>query len=169
MSSVERVSAFLAQCGHESLDFNVLQENLNYSTDGLLKIFPKYFNSKSAAALARMPEKIANTVYANRMGNGDYVSGDGWRYHGRGAIQLTGKNNYVAFAADLAISLEEAVTYLGTLNGAIESACWFWNKNGLNILADKSDIVGLTKKINGGTIGLDDRKLRFNNCSKALK
>ena len=164
ITTVERVAAFLAQCGHESADFTTLKENLNYSAEGLSKVFPKRFPTVAAAQpYHRQPEKIANKIYADRMGNGPEASGDGFKFRGRGAIQLTGKENYTKFANSIGKSLDETVAYTETLAGAIESACWFWNTNKLNDLADKKDIVGLTKRINGGTIGLEDRKHHFEN------
>jgi putative chitinase len=164
ITTVERVAAFLAQCGHESVDFTVLKENLNYSAEGLSKVFPKRFPTVAAAQpYNRNPEKIANKIYADRMGNGPEASGEGYKFRGRGAIQLTGKENYSKFAASVGKTLDEAVTYCETLEGAIESACWFWNTNKLNDIADKNDIVTLTKRINGGTIGLEDRKHHFEN------
>lgn len=164
ITTIERVAAFLAQCGHESADFTVLKENLNYSAEGLTKVFPKRFPSLAVAqSYNRQPEKIANKIYADRMGNGPEASGEGYKFRGRGAIQLTGKENYSKFAASVDKSLEEAVAYTETLAGAIESACWFWTTNKLNDIADKNDIVTLTKRINGGTIGLEDRKHHFEN------
>jgi putative chitinase len=152
-----RLAHFLAQTAHESGGFRAIVENLNYSADSLTKVFPKYFKDKDPNAYARNPEKIANVVYASRMGNGDTASGDGFRYRGRGLIQLTGKNNYTNMSKDMGITVEECAAFLETPEGACESAAWFWNKNGLNTLADKDDVVAVTKKING-TIGLDDRK-----------
>lgn len=159
LSSPLRMSHFLAQTAHESGGFRLIEENLNYSADGLNKIFPKYFirAGRDAQAYHRQPEKIANVVYASRMGNGDTASGEGYKFRGRGLIQLTGKSNYSALATDLGVSIDETVAYLATPEGAVESAAWFWNKNGLNTLADKDDVTAVTKKINGGTIGLDDR------------
>jgi putative chitinase len=169
INTVDRVAAFLAQCGHESLDFTVLQENLNYGAKGLLGLFKKYFpNEALAKEYERKPEKIANKIYANRMGNGPESSGDGWAHRGRGAIQLTGKLNYQAFANSIGLTLEDAIKYCETMDGAIESACWFWNKNKLNVIADKNDIVLLTKKINGGTIGLEDRKKHWEHNKQVL-
>ena len=162
INTVNRVAAFLAQCGHESADFTTLKENLNYSAEGLSKVFPKRFPTvESAQPYNRNPEKIANKIYADRMGNGPEASGEGYKFRGRGAIQLTGKENYTKFANSIGKSLDEAVAYTETLAGAIESACWFWSVNKLNALADAKDIVGLTKRINGGTIGLEDRKKHF--------
>jgi putative chitinase len=164
ITTIERVAAFLAQCGHESADFTVLKENLNYSAEGLSKVFPKRFPTVAAAQpYNRNPEKIANKIYSDRMGNGPEASGEGFKFRGRGAIQLTGKENYTKFANSIGKSLDEAVAYTETLAGAIESACWFWTTNKLNILADATDIVALTKRINGGTIGLEDRKHHFEN------
>lgn len=152
-----RQAHFIAQVGHESGGFIFTKENLNYSADALLKVFPKYFNADSAASHARNPQMIANRVYSNRMGNGDVISNDGWNYRGRGLIQLTGKTNYTAFAKDIGIDLAKAPAYLETPEGAAMSAGWFWNKNKLNAKADADDIKGATKIINGGTHGLDDR------------
>ena len=158
INTPQRVAAFLAQCAHESGGFVFLKENLNYKAASLRKVFPKYFpDDATAAAYAKKPERIANRVYANRMGNGDEASGDGWRYCGRGLIQLTGKDNYTFFAASLDIPVEEAAEYLQTFEGAVQSACFFWEQNNLNKWADSGDILTLTKRINGGTIGLEDR------------
>jgi len=156
-----RVAAFLAQTSHESGKYKFIEENLNYSDKGLLKVFPKYFNESNVLEYARKPEAIANRVYANRMGNGDEASGDGYRYRGRGLIQLTGKSNYSAFGEKLNMDLEDVPTYLSTYDGAVESACWFWHKTNLNPLADIGDILTMTKKINGGTHGLSERQSEF--------
>jgi len=154
-----RVAHFIAQCAHESGNFVFIKENLNYKAASLRKVFPKYFPDDSiAAAYANKPEMIANRVYANRMGNGDEHSGDGYRYCGRGLIQLTGKDNYTFFAGSLGISVEEAAEYLATFEGAAQSACWFWEQNNLNRFADANDVRGLTRAINGGYIGLEDRQ-----------
>ena len=154
----QRVAHFIAQCAHESGSFKFIKENLNYKAESLRKIFGKYFpTDELARAYAKKPEMIANRVYASRMGNGDEHSGDGYRYCGRGLIQLTGKSNYENFAASLEISAEEAAEYLGTFEGAAQSACWFWESNNLNVEADAGDIKKMTKKINGGYIGLEDR------------
>jgi putative chitinase len=158
ITTPQRVAAFLAQCAHESGNFVFLKENLNYKAASLRRVFPKYFpDDATAARYAGKQEMIANRVYANRMGNGDEASGDGWRYCGRGLIQLTGKNNYTFFAGSLDIPVEEASEYLQTFEGAVQSACFFWDQNKLNQWADKGDILTLTKRINGGTIGLEDR------------
>jgi putative chitinase len=173
INTPKRMAAFIAQCAHESAGFMILTENLNYKAATLRKIFPKYFpDDATAQRYASMPNKqeaIANKVYANRMGNGDEASGDGYRYRGRGLIQLTGKQNYSWFAASLEISPEEATEYLGTFEGAAQSACWFWETNKLNQWADKGDIVTLTKRINGGTIGLDDRIKHYEHALHVLE
>jgi len=160
----ERIAGFLSQCLHESAGFSVLEENLNYSEAGLNRTFAKYFKKagRDAKPYARRPEKIANLVYANRIGNGSVSSGDGWRYRGRGVIQLTGKSNYRDFAKFLNISVERAIGYLGTKKGAMESACWFWYKNNINDLADKRDVTKMTRKVNGGRHGLAERKRWYN-------
>jgi putative chitinase len=169
ITSVNRVAGFLSQCGHESNDFTVLRENLNYSAEGLNKTFKKYFPTvESAQPYARQPEKIANKVYANRMGNGPESSGDGFKYRGRGAIQLTGHDNYKAFASAIGKTIDDTVAYCETLEGAIESACWFWKGRALNALADAGDVLGMTKRINGGTVGLDDRQKRWDNALAVL-
>jgi putative chitinase len=156
-----RVAMFIAQCAHESGGFRAIKENLNYRAPSLRKLFPKYFpDDNMAARYAAMPNKqeaIANRIYANRMGNGDEASGDGYRYCGRGLIQLTGKNNYTMFAGSLDIPVTELPEYLSTFEGAVQSACWFWEVNNLNRWADSGDVLTCTKKINGGTIGLEDR------------
>lgn len=173
ITTAARQAAFIAQCAHESAQFTTLTENLNYSWQSLRRVFPKYFpTDQLAQQYAQAPnrqELIANRAYANRMGNGDEASGDGYRYRGRGLIQLTGKTNYQWFAASLQISLEEVVDYLQTFEGAAQSACWFWETNNLNPLADAKDIVGLTKRINGGTIGLQDRINHFNHALHVLE
>jgi putative chitinase len=169
INTPERVAAFVAQCAHESGSFKFLKENLNYRAESLLRTFPKYFKTlDEARQFEKKPEKIANRVYANRMGNGDETTGDGFRYLGRGLIQLTGKNNYTLFAAAIDTPLEEIPEYLGTFEGAVQSACWFWEQNNLNQWADKKDILTLTKRINGGTIGLEDRIKHFNHALHVL-
>lgn len=170
INTPNRVAAFVAQCAHESAGFKFLKENLNYRAASLRRVFPKYFpDDATAARYAGKPEMIANRVYANRMGNGDEASGDGWRYCGRGLIQLTGKNNYTFFAASIGIEdMEEVVEYLQTFEGAVQSACFFWDQNKLNQWADAGDILTLTKRINGGTIGLDDRIKHYKHALHVL-
>lgn len=168
LNTPQRAAAFLAQCAHESGGFVFIKENLNYRWQSLRKIFPKYFpTDELAQQYASKPNKaeaIANRVYANRMGNGPEDSGDGYRYCGRGLIQLTGKDNYSWFAASVGITPEEASEYMETFEGAAQSACWFWETNSLNRWADAGDILNLTKRINGGTIGLDDRVKHYNHA-----
>ena len=168
-STLNRRAAFLAQCGHESAGFSRVTENLNYSAEGLNKVFRKYFPTVESAKLyARQPQKIANRVYANRMGNGNESSGDGWKYRGRGFIQLTGKFNYHNCGIDIGVDLVNKPEYLETMEGALKSAMWYWNKRKINVFADKNDIVGMTKAINGGTIGLEDRRHHYEIAKKLL-
>ena len=168
--NMHRAAAFVAQTAHESGGFNFVKENLNYSAKGLMGTFKKYFPSDDIARqYERKPEKIANRVYANRMGNGPEESGDGYKYCGRGLIQLTGKDNYTRFAADLGISIDETVAYLETPQGAVSSAGWFWDNNNLNSYCDKDDFVTLTKRINGGTIGLEDRQHHYHTALDLLQ
>jgi len=164
-----RIAGFLSQVGHESGGFSLKEENLNYSAKGLRSTFGKYFRSVNADNYARQPEKIANYVYANRMGNGTPSSGDGWKYRGRGFIQLTGKNNYTLFARDMELTIDEAIEYLESTEGAVESALWFWNRNRLNLYADKRDVRGMTRRINGGYNGIDDRISHWNHLLNVLK
>ena len=164
-----RVAGFLAQIAHESGGFTAVKENLNYSAKGLMGTFKKYFPTEALAKqYERQPEKIANKVYANRMSNGDEYSGDGYRFCGRGLIQLTGRANYTKFATDLSMSIEDTVAYLETPNGAVASAGWFWDNNNLNQYCDRSDFVTLTKRINGGTIGLADREHHYHLALQLL-
>lgn len=144
---------FLAQCGHESVGFSVFTENLNYSDYALTQVFRKYFDKNTAVKYARKPEQIANRVYANRMGNGDEASGDGWKYRGRGLIQITGKKNYIAFRNWLGrdFALHELAE---DLDLAVSAAVWYWQANELASLAS---VEKVTIRINGGTNGLDDR------------
>lgn len=166
----ERIACFIAQIAHESGGFNYMEENLNYSAKGLLGVFKKYFPTEELAKqYERQPEKIASRVYANRMGNGTEESKEGFKFKGRGLIQLTGKDNYTKFSKSMEMSLDEAVEYLKTVKGAVESACWFWGANKLNDLCDKNDFITLTKRINGGTIGLEDRKHHYDVVKEALK
>ena len=172
INTPKRMAAFIAQCAHESGNFMVLKENLNYKAATLRKIFPKYFpNDQIAQDYASRPNKqvaIASKVYANRMGNGDEASQDGWKFCGRGLIQLTGKSNYQAFADSLEMNINDVPEYLATFEGAAQSACWFWETNKLNQWADAGDILTLTKRINGGTIGLEDRKKHYDHALHVL-
>ena len=163
-----RQAAFIGQCGHECGNFRILEENLNYRAEALQKLWPKRFDAAKAQACARNPKLIANTVYSSRMGNRDEASGDGFRYCGRGLIQLTGKENYSWFAASIEIPVEQASEYLQTFEGAAQSACWFWENNNLNKWADAGDIEKMTRIINGGTIGLEDRKRHYEHALHVL-
>lgn len=164
-----RVCAFLAQVGHESGGFRYRKENLNYSAQALLKTFPKYFNTQLANSYARKPESIASRVYANRMGNGSEASADGWRYRGRGYIQLTGKENYTLFANSLKKPLSDTIIYLETIEGACMSAGWFWSTRSLNALADANQFDEITQKINGGQNGAADRRNKFAKALTVIK
>jgi putative chitinase len=179
INTERQVAAWIAQCAHESAGFKMLTENLNYSADTMAVVWPTRFAvlgpdkkpvkvkgknqpNKFALALHRKPELIANTVYANRMANGNIESGDGWRYRGRGLKQLTGKDNYTRCGQGLGLDLVANPDLLLTPEGASLSAAWFWSVNKCGPIADSGDFVALTKKINGGTIGLEDRQRRYN-------
>jgi putative chitinase len=170
IKSVPRVAAFLAQTAHESGNYRAIKENLNYKAASLTKVWPKYFPTMDIAnQYANKPEMIANRAYANRMGNGPEESGDGWKFCGRGLIQLTGKDNYTRYAQSLEIGLDEASEHLTTFEGCVQSAAWFWEANNLNQWADKGDILTLTKRINGGTLGLEDRIKHYNHAIHVLE
>lgn len=164
-----RLCGFISQIGHESNGLQAVVENLNYSATALMGVFGRHFSSlDDATHYARQPEKIANRVYASRMGNGNETSGDGWKYKGRGLLQVTGKSNYQSFAVAVGKSLDEAVAYLQTPEGAAMSAGWYWSTHNLNALADKKDVVGMTKAINGGINGLEDRQRLYILASKVI-
>ena len=169
INTPQRIAAFLAQCKHESGNFTAIRENLNYRAESLMRVWPRYFPTIDIARqYAGKAEMIANRAYANRMGNGPEESGDGWRYCGRGLIQLTGKDNYQAFADSIQTPVEEVPAYLETFEGAAQSACYFWEDRHLNVFADAGDIKAMTKIINGGYLGLDDRIAHYNECIKEL-
>ena len=170
IASKLRVAAFLAQTHHESAGFKFLSENLNYRWESLRRVWPRHFpTDQIAKEYAHKPERIANRAYANRMGNSDEASGDGWRYRGQGLIQLTGKNNQARFATDTGMSLDQVPDYLGTFSGAVHSACWFWQENNLNLWADRGDVDGISDLINlgrktdtqGDAHGFADRKFQY--------
>ena len=178
INTPSRLAHFLAQTGHESGGFRAFQENLNYGAKGLTTTFKKYFkradgtvDEPKAATYAKKPEKIANLVYGGRMGNGPEASGDGYKFRGRGAIQLTGKDNYTAFFKSIGLG-PDADPNLVSTQYALLSAAWFWSKNGLNKIADEgaSDAVvtKITKRVNGGTIGLADRIKHFKEYHSSL-
>jgi putative chitinase len=173
INTPNRIAAFLAQCGHESGGWTVFEENLNYSAKGLLGVFKKYFPNESVAnQYARKPEMIANRVYAGRMGNGSPESGDGWKYRGRGPIQLTGKSNYTSFAKAMVDDWQSIIDNPELVSQdkeiALKSAIWFWNTNKLNQYADAGDIKTMTRIINGGYNGLDDRIHHYEDAIKLL-
>ena len=173
INTERRAAHFISQCAHESNNFRSLEENLNYSEKSLNAVFGRYFGTgvhpaghtrRDAAEYARNPEKIANYVYMDefrkyKMGNVN--EGDGWLFRGRGLKQLTGRENYTRFGATVDMTAEQAAAYVATPKGAVESACWFWDANNLNSIADTDDVVKMTKKINGGNIGLADRQQRY--------
>jgi len=164
--SITSVAMFLAQMGHESAELTVLKENLNYSASGLTRVFPRYFRDVDPADYEHQPEKIANRVYSNRMGNGDEDSGDGWKFHGRGAIQLTGHDNYVKFANDFNMNIDDAVSYLETPEGAVMSAAWFWDQRNIDDVGN--NIYAATHLVNGGENGLAERTALFNKANNEL-
>jgi putative chitinase len=171
----KRIAGFIAQCAHESMDFRVLQENLNYKEATLLKVFPRYFGpgKENAAEYAGKPEKIANYVYMDKHRSkqgalGNVKDGDGWLFSGKGLKQVTGRANTTAFGKTVGMTAEEAAEYLMTKKGALESALWFWGSRNLNEVADTGDQVRLTKIINGGDIGLADRQARYAKAMAAL-
>lgn len=169
INTPRRVAAFIAQCAHESGNFKFLKENLNYKAASLMKVWPRYFPTMEIAQqYAGKQEMIANRAYGGRMGNGPEATGDGWRFCGRGLIQLTGRNNYQAFADSIETNINDIPAYLQTFEGAVQSACWFWENNNLNQWADANDILTLTKRINGGTLGLADRQKHYQHALHVL-
>jgi len=169
----KRIAGFVSQCAHESMDFTAMSENLNYREETLNKVFPRYFGpgKRNAAEYAKNPEKIANYVYMDEFRTsklGNTQPGDGWRFRGRGLKQLTGRDNYTRFAKDYNMTAEEAAVWVETKEGALASALWFWNTNKLNDIADTGNVAALTKKINGGDIGLADRQARYAKAMAAL-
>jgi len=168
INTPNRIAGFFAQTGHESMNFTALSENLNYRAETLEKLFSKYFSKagRNAADYAKQPEKIANIIYGGRMGN--VQEGDGYRFRGRGVIQLTGRDNYTAFGKSVGMSPEQVIDYVQTKKGALESACWYWNSRKINAACDKSDITLMTKLVNGGTIGLEDRRKHYEQALDVL-
>jgi len=169
ISTPKRQAAFIGQCAHESGNFKTLEENLNYKPEALMKVWPSRFpDLPTAMKYAHNQEAIANKVYGGRMGNGVEETGDGWKYHGRGLIQLTGKENYANCGSGIGVDLLGNPGLLNTPEYAAMSAAWFWNKKGLNALADSGDYETMTKRINGGLIGLDDRKAKIAKAEQVL-
>jgi putative chitinase len=161
INTPERIAGFLSQLAHESGGFKFVSENLNYRAEALSRVWPSRFPADIAAEYAMNPEKIANRAYCDRMGNGDELSGDGWKYRGRGLIQLTGKDNYAAFSMACDVDALSNPDLVAEPEMAALSAGWFWSKNGLNALADAKNVEGMTRRINGGTHGLDDRQAKY--------
>jgi putative chitinase len=161
INTPDRIAGFLSQIAHESAGFSATRENLNYSAEALMRVWPSRFNAGNVAEYARNPQKIANKAYCDRMGNGPESSDDGWKYRGKGLIQLTGKDNYQRFSDATGVDAVENPELLAEPELAALSAGWFWSTNGLNALADAKDVVGMTKRINGGTHGLDDRQAKY--------
>jgi putative chitinase len=169
INTKNRIAGFLAQCAVESVGFTKFQENLNYGPNSLMQTWPHLFPTvEKANEYARQPQKIANYVYSNKYGNGDQASGDGWTYRGRGAIQTTFYANYKAFADYKGITIKQAVDYCEILEGAIESACFYWKKNKINESCDADDIEGMTHKINPGLLGLQQRKEYYEKAKVIL-
>ena len=186
INTPQRIAGFLSQLAHESGGFARLEENLNYSDVGMANTWPtrfaevdsngqrvrgpdgRFIPNAKAKELHRKPEQIANSVYANRMANGDEASGDGWRYRGRGLKQLTGKDNYTRCGSAIGLDLVGDPDLLLQPGPASLSAAWFWGTNGCNAFADRGDVDGLTRRINGGLIGIDDRRRRYNSCLAAM-
>ena len=171
INTPQRAAAFFSQSGHESADFNSLTENLHYTRPARIQaVWPKRFpTAASASPYTKNAEKLANKVYSNRMGNGTEASGDGWRFRGRGIFQLTGRNNYTEFGRTVGMTAEQAVAYVATPRGAMHSACWFWQSNSLNAVADRGDQEALCRAVNGGTNGLADRQARYARNLQALQ
>jgi len=162
-------AAFIGQCGHECGNFRILEENLNYRAEALMKLWPKRFPTREIAdQYARNPKKIANKVYASRMGNRDEASGDGHRFRGRGCIQLTGHSNYYHAGQALGVDFVKEPDLVATPKYAALTAGWFWATHDCNRFADTRDWTALTKKINGGTIGLEDRIKHINHALAVL-
>lgn len=168
LSTPARLAAFIAQCGHESDSFRFMEENLNYKAESLCRVWPSHFPTDIAISYAHQPQKIANRAYANRMGNGDEESGDGWSYRGRGWLQTTGKVGYEQLSDATQIDFVSNPDAVATPEGAAISAAVFWEKHNLNRHVDNNDFVGLTKLINGGTIGLEDRMARYEHAMSVL-
>ena len=168
INTPNRIAGFFAQTCHESMNFSALSENLAYRTETLEKLFSKYFSKagRNAADYSKQPEKIANIIYGGRMGN--VQEGDGYRFRGRGVIQLTGRDNYTAFGKSVGMSPEQVIDYVQTKKGALESACWYWASWKINAACDNSDIVLMTKLVNGGTIGLEDRRKHYEQALAVL-
>jgi putative chitinase len=177
INTPNRIAGFMAQCGHESNDFQVLEENLNYSESRLLEIFSRYFGAppkRNPRDYARNPRKLANYVYmdefrsaSNRLGN--IHRDDGWKFRGGGIKQITGRDNFEKFGRSVGMTADQAADYVRTKKGAFESACWFWKTKNLNAFADNDDIDGMSRRVNGGNIGLQDRRNRYNSNKQTMR
>lgn len=177
INNIRRIAAFITTLAHEGGFLVGRRENMNYRAQRLAEVWPARFAiggkasngpNPLALALGSKPEEIANHVYANRMGNGPPASGDGWKYRGNGPPQLTGHDNHAAFAASIGMSIDDAIAFIGTIEGGVEAAAWFWEENDINRLADTPGVSDETKRINGGTNGLEDRTAKFNTLVAAL-
>ena len=158
ITTPQRQAAFMGECCVESAKFTEIEENLNYRPETLARQWPSHFTPEVAQSYAHQPEKIANRAYGGRMGNGPEESGDGWKFRGKGLIQLTGRDNYQGFADSLQMSVDDAATYLSTFEGCVQSACYFWESHNLNSLADQGNIDQISHIVNGGTLGQDERR-----------
>jgi putative chitinase len=169
ITTPKRQAAFMGECCVESANFTAIQENLNYRAEVLVKQWPSHFQSLDIAKkYEHQPEKIANRAYGGRMGNGPEESGDGWKFCGRGLIQLTGRDGYQGFADSVEMSIDDVPAYLATFEGAVQSACYFWETNNLNSIADTGDIDHVSKIINGGTLGLEERRQHYQKALQVL-
>ena len=169
ITTSQRQAAFIGECCVESAMFTAIQENLNYRPESLMKLWHSHFPTEEIAQqYGHNPEKIANRAYANRMGNGSEESGDGWKFCGRGLIQLTGRDNYQAFADSVQMNVDDVPAFLATFEGAVQSACFFWENANLNALADQGNIDHISHIINGGTIGQDERRQHYQRALQVL-
>ena len=168
ITTPQRVASFLGETYVESAGYTAIQENLNYKAESLCKVWPSHFTPDIADQYAHNPEAIANRAYANRMGNGDEASGDGWKFCGRGLIQLTGRANYTAFGQSINSTPEEVSEFLQTFEGCVQSACWFWEANNLNQYADQGAIDHESRIVNGGTLGLQERRAAYERALQIL-
>jgi putative chitinase len=170
LTTVPRVASFLGETYVESAGYTAIQENLNYRPETLMKTWPSHFPTEEIATqYGHHPEQIANRAYAGRMGNGDEASGDGWKFCGRGLIQLTGRANYSKFAESLSMNVDDVPDFLQTFEGCVQSACWFWEANNLNQYADANAIDHESRIINGGTLGLQERRAAYERAVQILQ
>lgn len=169
VNTANRIAGFLSQCACTSVDFTSREVNLNYSLNGLKRVFRDIFpTDKSAKPYSRNPERIANRIYANRYGNADEASGDGWKYRGRGYLLLTGKTNYIEFAKQIGLDLDSTIDYCETNKGAVESALYVWKRDNFNELCDDDNIAAITKAIDGDVFGIDNKKAHYEKAKEVL-